>query len=64
MNELIEEHEDEFGFPPVIIGTTIGNRGDLARLILDSIENGNPYDEYKALTKEDQVLYDKGMLVF
>jgi hypothetical protein len=32
--------------------------------ILDAIEKGIPYDEYRMLTKSEQEAFDKGELIF
>jgi len=56
-----KEHFEKFGVEPVLIGYK-GTPFDTAERIEDAIQKNKPYDEYKALSKEERVLYDNGEL--
>lgn|GEM_PF-3806262 len=61
LKNAIRLHKEEFGIEPVIIGA---ERDDIIGAIVESIEDGVPYDEYKQLTPEAREAFDKGELVF
>ena len=56
-----KEHFEKFGVDAVLIGYK-GTPLDTAERIENSIEKNKPYDEYKMLSKDDRLLYDKGEL--
>ena len=64
METLIKKHIHKFNKKPNIIGMYWNNQEAIMDGILKAIEDNNPYDEYKMLSKEDRVAYDKGELLF
>jgi hypothetical protein len=67
MNELQkakQAHKEKFGKEPSIIGMWWSDPDRLIENIEKAVETGEEYDEYKLLSKEDQKLYDDGMLLF
>jgi len=62
--EIKHEYEVHFGKEPNIIGMFWNNPEKLKKNISEAIEKNEEYDEYQLLSKEDQELYDDGMLMF
>jgi hypothetical protein len=62
-NELMKEYLDKFGKEPNIIGM-FRNPAELDKNLRESIKKGEPYDEYKLLTKEEQKAWDAGDIDF
>jgi len=63
--EHIRLHIEKFGVEPVDIDMNWDlSYEERANLILESIKEGKPYNEYKMLSKEEQEDYDNGLLFF
>ena len=64
MDKLYQDHFEQFGVDPVVIGLLFSSSSDLFNAIMESIENDKPYNEYNQLSNSDKELYNKGQLVF
>lgn len=64
MESLIKEHLDKFGVEPLVIGMFWNNQELLYGKIELAIENNNPYNEEKLLSKEELIALKSGGLVF
>lgn len=63
-NKELKAYIKKFGREPVIIGMYWQDPEALNSNLLESIRTGEPYDEYKLLSKEEQAAYDAGELLF
>ena len=52
-----------FGVEPNCIGM-IQDSDRINELLKEAIEKGEPYDEYKMLSKKEREAYDRGELLF
>ena len=64
MEQLINLHITIFGIEPIIIGMFWEDNNVEIDNIINAIEEGKPYNEYEMLTKEEQISFDKGELLF
>lgn len=63
LTKAIENHIEKFDIEPNDIGM-IRDPLELAELIQESIEENEPYDEYKQLSPELREEFDSGTLLF
>jgi hypothetical protein len=63
-NKELDAYIKKFRREPNIIGMFWEDPVALKSNLLESIRTGEPYDEYKLLSKEDQAAYDAGELLF
>ena len=61
---LNEEHKTKLGVYPYIIGMYWQSPDILIDSITQAIKTNTPYNEYNLLTKEEQVAFDAGKLLF
>jgi len=59
-----EEHIEKFKKEPVIIGLFLDEPLEVDRNIKQAIKDNKPYNEYELLSKEEQIAFDSGSLVF
>jgi len=59
-----EEHIEKFKKEPVIICLFLDEPLEVDRNIKQAIKDNKPYNEYELLSKEEQIAFDSGSLVF
>jgi len=64
IDKLTEKHIEKFGVEPNVIGLLWNDLDKQIDLLIKAIEDDEPYDEYRMLSKESQEAFDKGGLVF
>lgn len=64
MENLIKIYIEIFNKEPNIIGMFWNDQKQLEDNLKKAIETNTPYDEYKLLTDEEKIAFDKGMLLF
>ena len=64
MENLIKEHMVKFGVKPNIIGMFWNKPIKVLDNIVKAIEENKPYNEYNLLTKEEQIAFNSGKLLF
>lgn len=64
MENLINLHKEIFGVEPYVIGIFWHSPETVIDGIIKAIEEGQPYNEYEMLTKEEQKAFNDGNLLF
>ena len=64
MENLINLHKEIFGVEPYVIGMFWNSPETVMDGIIKAIEEGQPYNEYEMLAKEEQKAFDDGDLLF
>jgi len=64
IDKLTEKHIEKFGVEPNVIGLLWNDLDKQIDLLIKAIEDDEPYDEYRMLSKEAQKAFDKNEIVF
>jgi hypothetical protein len=64
LEDLEQQHEEQFGYPPKYIGLHWNDEEGLIVGLHKSLLKGKPFNEYDMLSAEEKVLYDENRLIF
>ena len=64
MDDVAKEHLDKFGVEVKLLGLYRYDKNKLYDNIVKAIEENKPYNEYNLLTKEEQIAFNSGKLLF
>ena len=64
MENLKNLHKEKYGVEPNVIGLLLNDIDKQIDLLIEAVEGNQPYDEYKMLSKDEQLAFDKGELFF
>ena len=64
MENLKNLHKEKYGVEPNVIGLLWNDMDKQIDLLIEAVEGNQPYDEYKMLSKDEQLAIDKGELFF